>query len=264
VAPPALPARGDDQPAVVPALEHQRLSTTALELPRPPDAAARAVGDTQRVGTGLLELLAEDDRRDVVRNARRRRFKRDEVVFHDGDPGETLHLVTSGHFAVRVTTSLGDTALLRVLGPGEHFGELSVLGPAPRNGSVIALDAAETISLHRDELAELRAGAPGVDDALTSALIAEVRRLSALLVDALYLPADQRVWRRLYELVDMYGGKGGPVVVPFTQGDLAQLAGTTRPTTNRVLREGEEAGIIRLARGRIEIIDAAQVARRAR
>jgi CRP/FNR family cyclic AMP-dependent transcriptional regulator len=216
------------------------------------------------VGIGLLDLLADDDLRAVLRNARRRRFKRGEIVFHDGDPGDTLHLVAAGHFAVRVTTSLGDTALLRVLGPGEHFGELSVLEPAPRNGTVIALDAAETIGLHRDDLTRLRATAPGVDDALTRALIAEVRRLSALLVDALYLPADQRVWRRLNELAGTYGSKREPVIIPFTQDDLAQLAGTTRPTANRALREGEEAGIIRLARGRIEIVDAAQVARRAR
>jgi CRP-like cAMP-binding protein len=215
------------------------------------------------VAVRLLDLLAEDDRRAVIRNGRRRRFKRGEIVFHDGDPGDTLHLVTAGHFAVRVTTALGDTALLRVLGPGEHFGELSVLEPAPRNGSVIALDTAETIGVHRDELTRLRAAAPGLDDALTQALIAEVRRLSALLVDALYLPADQRVWRRLNDLAVLYRSEGGPAVVPFTQDDLAQLAGTTRPTANRALREGEEAGIIRLARGRIEIVDADRVARRA-
>ena len=224
--------------------------------------SARA-GDTHPVGIGLLELLADDDRRAVLRRARHRRFKRGEIVFHDGDPGDTLHMVAAGHVAVRVTTSVGDTALLRVLGPGEHFGELAVLEPAPRKGSVIALDAAETISLHRDDLAVVRAATPGFDEALTAALVAEVRRLSALLVDALYVPADQRVWRRLLDLVAIYRGPGEPVVVPLTQDDLAQLAGTTRPTANRALRDGEAAGIIRLARGRIEIVDVAQVAHRA-
>jgi CRP-like cAMP-binding protein len=226
--------------------------------------ALALAGDTQPVGIRLLDLLPEDEQRALLRAARRRRFKRGEVVFHDGDPGDTLHMVAAGHFAVRVTTSVGDTALLRVLGPGEHFGELAVLDPAPRNGSVIALDAAETLSLHRDDLAALRVAAPSVDDALTAALVAEVRRLSALLVDALYLPAEKRVWRRLLDLVATYGGPGGAEVIPLTQDDLAQLAGTTRPTANRALRDGEEAGIIRLARGRIEIVDTAQLARRAR
>ena len=173
-------------------------------------------------------------------------------------------MVTAGHFGVRVTTVAGDTALLRVLGSGEHFGELSVLDPAPRHGGIVALDSAETMSLRRDDLTALRATTPGVEAALTAALVAEVRRLSALLVDALYLPADRRIWRRLNELAAMYGAPGDAVVIPLTQDDLAQLAGTTRPTANRALRDGEDAGILRLARGRIEILDPGQVARRAR
>ena len=211
-----------------------------------------------------MEQLAEDDRRAVLRRARRRHFTRGEVVFHDGDPGDTLHIVASGHFAVRVTTTLGDTALLRVLGAGEHFGELSLLQPVPRTGSVVALDVAETNSLHRDDLDALRAAVPRIDAALTASLVTEVRRLSELLVDALYLPAEQRVWRRLLDLVAMFARSDGRVVVPLTQDDLAQLAGTTRPTANRALRAGEEAGVIPLARGRIEIVDVAEVARRAR
>lgn len=48
-----------------------------------------------------------------------------------------------------------------------------------------------------------------------------------------------------------------PVVVPLTQDDIAQLAGTTRPTTNQVLKRLEAQGVIRLARGRVEIVDVA-------
>jgi CRP-like cAMP-binding protein len=212
----------------------------------------------------LLDLLDEADRRDVLAAARRRRFKRNEVVFHDGDPGDTLHLIVKGHFAVRVTTPLGDVATLRVLGPGEHFGELAVLQPGPRNGSVVSLDAGETMALHRDAVSELRARIPEIDTALAGALINEVRRLAGALVDALYVPAEQRMWRRLRELVDVYGADDVPVVIPVTQDDLAQLAGTTRPTANRVLRAGQEKGVVGLARGRIEIHDVAALRRLAR
>jgi CRP/FNR family transcriptional regulator, cyclic AMP receptor protein len=212
----------------------------------------------------MLEVLGDADRRGVLAAARRRRFKRNEVVFHDGDPGDTLHLIVQGHFAVRITTPLGDVATLRVLGPGEHFGELAVLDPAPRSGSVVSLDAGETMALHRDVVTELRARIPEIDTALTGALIDEVRRLAGALVDALYVPAEQRVWRRLRELVDIYGAADVPVVIPVTQDDLAQLAGTTRPTANRVLRAAEENGVVGLARGRIEIHDLAALRRLAR
>jgi CRP/FNR family transcriptional regulator, cyclic AMP receptor protein len=211
--------------------------------------------------TRLLDVLDEGERSAVLEATRRRVFQRNEVVFHDGDSGDTLHLVVKGHFAVRVTTPLGDIATLRVLGPGEHFGELAVLDAGPRNGSVVALEQGVTLILRRDVVAELRARYPMIDAVLTAALVAEVRRLADALVDALYVPAERRVWRRLRELVDLYGTDAAPVVIPVTQDDLAQLAGTTRPTANRALRAGCEKGIVMLARGRIEVHDVAGLQR---
>jgi CRP/FNR family transcriptional regulator, cyclic AMP receptor protein len=212
----------------------------------------------------MLDLLDDEQRAEFIKRARRRHFSRNEVLFHDGDPGDTLHVVIKGHLAVRITTPRGQTAAVRILGPGDHFGELAVLAPGVRTGTVVALEAAETLSLHRDQLEELLSRVPEMQNVLTQALVAEVRRLAAALVDALYVPADQRVWRRLRELAGMYGARSGPVVVPLTQDHLAELVGTTRSTVNRVLRVAESNGAIRLARGRIEILDPEALDRLAR
>ena len=144
----------------------------------------------------------------MLKATSRRVFKRHEVVFHDGDPGDTLHLIVKGHFAVRVTTPLGDVATLRVLGPGEHFGELAVLDArSEERERRRRWRQAETMALHRDAVAEFRARMPKIDAVLTAALVGEVRRLADALVDALYVPAERRVWRRLRELVDLYGSR---------------------------------------------------------
>lgn len=203
----------------------------------------------------LLAGMPDEAQRSLLALCRRRRFRRGEVVFHDGDPGETLHLVAKGHFAVRVTTPLGDTAMLRVFQPGDCFGELAVLQPAPRAGTVVALEDSDTLTLSHAQLDELRAAHPGVDRLLLAALTGEVRRLARALVEALYLPVDRRLWRRLVDLAEIYADGGSTVTVPFTQEDLAQLAGTTRPSANRVLRTGEAVGIVRMTRGRIEVLD---------
>ena len=139
---------------------------------------------------GLLGSLAEAERREVLAAARRRRFIRGEVVFHEGDPGDTLHLIAKGHVAVRIATPLGDTALLRVLGAGQYFGELAVVAPAPRSATIVCLEVVETLALHSDVLEELRLKHPAVEGVLTHALVAEVRRVSGLLIEALYLPVD--------------------------------------------------------------------------
>jgi CRP-like cAMP-binding protein len=208
------------------------------------------------VRSHLLDVLTEEERRGVLATTRRRRFKRNEVVFHDGDPGDTLHLLVEGHVAIRITTPLGDEAMLRVFGPADYFGELALLTAGPRRGTAISLDGSETLSLHRDDFEALRATTPAINALLTDALVGEVRRLSAALIEALYVPVERRVWLRLNELVELYGDEP-PVVVPLTQDDIAQLAGTTRPTANRVLRAGEEQGVLRLARGRIDVLDRA-------
>jgi CRP-like cAMP-binding protein len=108
--------------------------------------------------------------------------------------------------------------------------------------------------VHRDDFEALRANRPKINEMLTEALVEEVRRLSAALIEALYVPVERRVWLRLIDLVERFGGDT-PTVIPLTQDDIAQLAGTTRPTANRVLRTGEEKGVLELGRGRIEVRD---------
>jgi CRP-like cAMP-binding protein len=232
----------------------------------PDIGSVRAVtfGQTREVDWAILNVLSDDDRREFVRSCRRRRFGRNEVIFHEGDPGDTLHLIDRGHVAVRVTTPLGDVATLRVLAPGEFFGELAVVSPAPRNATAIAMDGVETLSVHHDRFEELRLTHPRVDRVLVEALSTEVRRLAVHLVDALYVPVERRVWRRLTELARAFSADGTEAVVPLTQEDLAQVVGTTRPTVNRLLHEGESAGFLRVTRGRVEILDTETLARRAR
>jgi CRP-like cAMP-binding protein len=214
----------------------------------------------------LLDVLSAEQRRTLLSRARRRRFKRGEVVFHEGDPGDALHLVDKGHVAVKRSTPLGDVATLLVLGPGDVFGELAVVAPGPRNATVVALDSVETLALHGDVFDDLRQTHPAVDRVLIHALVQEVRRLSAMLVEALYVSADKRIYLRLGDLTRIFtvAGEVGPVLIPLTQEELAQLAGTTRPTANRVLRSAETAGALKVARGRIEVLDASALARRAR
>ncbi|HUR78977.1 MAG TPA: Crp/Fnr family transcriptional regulator [Acidimicrobiales bacterium] len=200
----------------------------------------------------LLSALTPDERRSVLSLARRRKFKKGEVIFHEGDPGDTLHLIDKGHVAMRVTTPMGDVATLLVTGPGDFFGELAVVGQtAARNSTVVALDDCETLALHRDQVDELRRGHTAIDRVLIDALTQEVRRMSARLLEALYVPVDKRLYRRLADLGQLFAESGGGI--PLTQEDLAAMAGTTRPTANRVVKAAEEAGLIRTARGRFQI-----------
>ena len=212
----------------------------------------------------LLEGLPPEDVRRVLAIARRRTFRKGEVVFHRDDLAESLHLIVKGRFAARITTPLGETAMLDVLGPGEAFGELALLSPgARRSATVESLDEGETLSVYRDDFALLQSEHPGVKDVLLRLLAEQLTRASDRIVEAHYTDADTRVRRRLRDLaVRQLGGGAGPVDVSMTQEHLAEMAGTSRATVNRVLREEKRRGTVALSRGCTTVLDLDELSRR--
>lgn len=212
----------------------------------------------------LLNGLEDDLRRRVLAAANRRVFRRNEVIWHEGDPGDTLHMLLKGHVAIRVSTQMGERVTLTVLGPGEAFGEFAlVTDDDTRTATAAAVEGAETMALHRRDFNAIRSAEPRIDRMLINALSTRVQRLTGHLVEALNEPVEVRLARRLLALHDSYGGES-PVSVPLTQDDVASLAGTTRPTANRVLKDLEAAGTIAISRGRIDILDHAALERQSR
>ena len=215
------------------------------------------------LGGDLFRDLPEPELRHLVAIARRHSYRRHEVVFHQGDPADTLHLILSGHFAARLETSVGDTVTMAVHGPGDSFGELALVDAGQaRSTTVAALEEGSTYAVHRDDFARLRRDYPEVNDVLARLLAQRVRRTSDLLVEALFVSAETRVLSRLGELAHLYGDGAPATVIPVSQAELAGLAGTSRATVNRVLRAEMKRGTIRLQRGRITVVDPAALARR--
>jgi len=211
----------------------------------------------------LFEGIPEADVQRLVSVSRRRSFSRNEVVFHRDDPADSLHLIEKGRFAIRIVTPLGDTVTIAVRGPGESFGEMALVAVARRAATVVALEQAQTLAVYKDDFQQLRADHRSVDQLLFAFLVGEVRMLNERLVEALYLPVERRVLRRLRELTES-ATQEPPLEVPLTQEELAELAGTTRATINRILREEVKRGTIKLERGRTIVLDPEQIARRAR
>ena len=144
----------------------------------------------------------------------------------------------------RRTSPMGDSVAFRVIGPGRALGDVAVVSSARRRSStVIALEPTTTLSLTFTEFSRLCDAHPGIRALLATLLAARVKRLSDHLLEALFLPTDRRVIRRLLDLCEQYEvGPDHPVVIPLTQTDIAELAGATRPSTNRVLRASRPRG----------------------
>ena len=213
----------------------------------------------------LLRALDAEDRAQVLASLRRRRYAAGEAVFHDGDTADALHLVAEGRLLVRRTTEDGDRVAFSVVGPGAAFGELAMLSPQRRRSSTVeALEPCLTLALSYTDFDRLCVTHPGVTRLLLVLLADRVTRLSDHLVESRHVPVDRRVARRLLDLHAVYAAAPAPgngVALSVTQADVADLAGASRSTTNRVLRRLESVGGLTLSRGRIVIRDVEAVRR---
>jgi CRP/FNR family transcriptional regulator, cyclic AMP receptor protein len=208
----------------------------------------------------LFDGLAPENVDRMLAAARRVRLSRGEILFHEGDRAESVYLIESGKVAARISTPDGALVTVAVLGPGSAVGELALLGDNERRTATVqAVEPVVALALLRRDFAELRRQHPSVTEFLVTSLAATVRRLDAQLVEAFHLPAEARIRRRLHALAQVYDKGSRVIEVDLTQEELAQLAGTTRPTLNRVLREEERRGTLQLRRGRIVILDRAQL-----
>lgn len=212
----------------------------------------------------LLDSLSEVDRRAVLSRCHRQRYPKGAFICHQGELGDSVHLIALGTVSIRVNGPAGDMITVDVMRPGNSFGEQALINEgAIRSATVVALERVETLRLTRDEFVALWEEHPGASMVVAKMLEARLRATSQALLDALHLPAETRVMRRLAFLADIYAGHPTHSI-PLTQDDIASMAGTTRQTVNRILGQAQEAGLVRLTRGRVVVVDPAGVARRAK
>jgi CRP-like cAMP-binding protein len=207
--------------------------------------------------SGALKTLSPADRNELYAQARKRRYGRREIVFHEGDIGDSAIIVLSGCFGARKAGPSGEPGTVWVVGPGELAGELALLEPATRRTvTLVALDPSEALILERDTFAVLAVQRPGIERFLLAALAARIRRLDEQLARSLLGTSEDRIAVGLVSLADLCppeddAGCG----IALTQQDLASLTGTSRATVNRILGQLAEQGVLEVRRGRIRVLD---------
>jgi CRP/FNR family transcriptional regulator, cyclic AMP receptor protein len=204
--------------------------------------------------------------RSMAAGLRRRRFRRNEVIFHQGDPGDSLHIVGSGAVKIVLPSTEGEEAIIATLRPGDFFGELSLLDGAPRSATAAALEPSETLVLPRSTFLQLLDGDAALRNALLAGLTRELRRLTSHVEELHFLDLAGRLAMRLTRLArDAEPAATGEVRLdwPFTQSDLAAMIGGTRQSVNRLLSGLENDGLVRIERDSLVITNLDELERRA-
>ena len=196
---------------------------------------------------------------DLARSMRVRRYRPGETIFHQDDPGDSLHVVLTGAVKIVLPSAEGeDPAILATLGPGDFFGGLALLDGAPRSATAVAMGATQTLVLRREMFLEFVDRDADLRRALLAALAAEIRTSTDQVHDLQFLDLPARLARRLLRHAeglppDADGSTRLPW--PYTQSELAGMIGGSRQSVNRLLGDFAARGLIRPEREAIVLLD---------
>lgn len=202
----------------------------------------------------------------VASRLRVRRFRRNEVIFHQGDAGDSLHIIAKGSVKIVLPSAEGDEAIIATLRPPDFFGELALLDGQPRSATATAVDPVETLALSRSVFLELLNAHAELRDALLAALVAELRRLTGHVEELHFLDLAGRLAQRLVQLSSQTApSANGEIVLdwPYTQSDLAAMIGGTRQSVNKLLGGLIGDGLVRIEREQLVVTDVEALAQRA-
>jgi CRP-like cAMP-binding protein len=177
----------------------------------------------------------------IAAASRLRTFRRGQVVFTRGDPGDTLIVVISGSVKVVVRSADGGELTLAVIQPGGTLGELSVADYGPRSADVETLQECQLLLIPSQTVRDICARVPSAAHALTSAIAATLRRLTDAASDLVFLDLPHRVAK---VLLNQPRGRDGIIRPALTQEELAHQSAGTRQSVNAVLRGFERRGWI--------------------
>jgi len=179
---------------------------------------------------------------------------------------DSLYFVAGGAIRLTNTAADGKQALLAIVEPPQWFGELSLFDRQPHfHEAWIESDALLLQIRHQDLLAYL-AQNPSQWQAFGQLIAQKLRLAFEAIEGAVMLPAPQRMAKRLLAIASGYGAQGkiSKRVINVQQDQLGAMLSVSRQTVNQILKDLETQGLLRRARGSIEILDLDGLRRMAR
>ncbi len=187
-----------------------------------------------------------------------RRFSSGQIIFHHGDPGGLLYIISKGKVKITHSTPEGQEALLAILGEGDFFGELALLDDSPRSATAEAIQPTETLTLHRDDFLRYISNNPEFSQHVLQTMAHHIRRLNNQISDIFFLDLPGRLARTLLQLAEQHGrvtAEGILIDLSLTQTDLAEMTGATRVSVNKALGRFRRAKWVRTQGRRFIILD---------
>jgi len=187
--------------------------------------------------------------------ARERAYPKNSVILFEDDPGDALYVVATGQVKVVLIGEDGREVILSVMGPGEFFGEMSLLDDEPRSAHVIAMEESALVVLRREDFEGILSQTPAIALALLREMSRRLRRADEKVGSLVLLDVQGRVARLLLDMASEEDGER--ITRRLTHHTIAQMIGSSRETVSRTMRDLVDRGLIAVQRRDIVIRDKA-------
>jgi CRP/FNR family cyclic AMP-dependent transcriptional regulator len=202
--------------------------------------------------------LEEKDLLRVVKLGTSQKYKKGNIVVLEQESGAALFVIITGKVKVVRMDEDGREVILSMFGPGEFFGEMSLLDVLARSASVVATVKSELFMIHRRDFLELLNEFPSVTISLLAELAMRLRKADMQIKSLSLKDAEGRVANVMLILADDVGifrkGKVEIDELPLQQ-DIANMAGTSRETVSRMIHLFIEGGEVQMKGNKLIIND---------
>ena len=217
-------------------------------------AASSAVSTTVLKSVPMFSGFSPDQLRALVTLIMRRSASRGTAVLREGGPADCLYVVISGRLKVLMGEADGKETILSIIGPGEFFGEMSLIDDNPRSATVIAIEACELLALTRRDFRKCLVENSNLAMAVMRVLVRRLREADRKIGSLAMLDVYGRVARLLLDMSESVNGQR-VVTKRISKQDIAKMIGASREMVHKVMKDLQVNGYIEVQGSTIVLRD---------
>ncbi len=205
----------------------------------------------------LFSGLDDAELRQLTADMKRRRFTAGQTVFYQGDAGHAVYIIESGRVRIYVHGDEGQEVSVVIYGPGDLFGEMSLIDRQPRSATAVTMEETVLLLMSADDFYRHLRQSHQLALNLMLTLSTRLRDTTETMGALATLDVNRRLIKRLLDLAERHGTiteEGIRIRGRLTQQALASLISTSRESANRALRALVRQGLIDVRHGRITIL----------
>lgn len=212
----------------------------------------------------IFSTLDDSERENLVKDFHLRKYKKGEIIFHQGDDSQFLYIVQKGKVRVYSTSPSGNETTIRIFANRNVVGEFAALDGMPRSTTAQAVENCDLLYMTRPDLLRHIKQKPKLGHQMINLLLEKLRWTTNFAETIAQYDTAGRLLHTFLRYKEVMGteieaGKCYEIDMHMSQSDLASMVGARREWVNRILQKWKDKGLIQFIRGKVKILDLKRV-----